>query len=162
MDMVWCPQNLMKINDRIIGGIAILGGVSIIATTFGFREIPGQMFGSAFFPRILGSALIIIGATQAITGANGKPLTVSEILKGRSGFQVLAALIAVVLWVLISPLLGFILTTSSLIAGLAILANGRFWPSVLIGIVMSFILFFVFGKLLRVPLPYGIIESALT
>ncbi|GHA62849.1 tripartite tricarboxylate transporter TctB [Amylibacter ulvae] len=152
----------MKINDRIIGGLTILGGLGVIAGTLEFREIPGQLFGSAFFPRILGVALILTGFVQTVTGANGALFQVNEILKGRSGLQVLAALAAIVIWVIISPALGFILTTACLIAALAMLAEGRLWPSIATGVVMSFILFFVFGKLLRVPLPYGLIESVLT
>ena len=56
----------MQINDRIIGLLAILGGIAVIIGTLGFREIPGQQFGSAFFPRLLGGALILCGIATSL------------------------------------------------------------------------------------------------
>ncbi|WP_428929213.1 tripartite tricarboxylate transporter TctB family protein [Marinibacterium sp. SX1] len=151
----------MQINDRIIGLLAILGGIAVIIGTLGFREIPGQQFGSAFFPRLLGGALILCGIAFAVTGARGQLVRVGDMLRGSSGMKVAAILAAVIGWVLISPLLGFILTTALLIAGLAVMAGGRLWPSAATGLGMAVVLYLIFGELLRVPLPLGLIERIL-
>lgn len=46
----------MKLSDQVIGLLTILAGKAIIAGTFGFREVPGQQFGSAFFLRNIAAA----------------------------------------------------------------------------------------------------------
>ncbi|MAZ82995.1 MAG: hypothetical protein CME90_05210 [Hoeflea sp.] len=152
----------MQINDRIIGLLAILGGIGIYAGTFGFRSIPGQQYGSAFFPRVLAIVLVIAGVLMLFTAVRGKLVTIGEMLKGSSGLKVLAVLVSVVVWVYLSPLVGFIATTAFLIAALAIVAGGSPLPSIATGIGMSIILFFVFGQLLRVPLPLSAIERLLS
>ncbi|MEY8880255.1 tripartite tricarboxylate transporter TctB family protein [Donghicola sp. XS_ASV15] len=152
----------MKINDRLIGALAILGGLAVIAGTLGFREIPGQQFGSAFFPRLLGIALIFCGVAFVATAANGPMVRVGEVLKGRSGLKIATVLAAVIGWVFITPILGFILNTALLIAALAFLAGGKPFPSVATGLAMAVLLFLIFGQLLRVPLPMGVVESVLS
>lgn len=152
----------MHINDRFIGLLAILGGIAIIAGTLGFRAIPGQQFGSAFFPQLLGGSLILCGVAFAANGSGGALLRISKILKGRSGLRVAAVLASVIGWVVVSPLLGFIVTTTLLIAALAVLAGGRVVPSAATGLGMAVVLFLIFGQLLRVPLPLSALEAVLS
>lgn len=150
------------IHDRIIGVLAILGGIAVILGTLSFREIPDQPLGSAFFPRILGTALIFCGTALLVVAKQGRLIHIGDMLRGRSCFQVLAVLCSVILWVYLSPVLGFVATTAILIASLALVAGGRLIPSITIGSGMAIILFFVFSQLLRVPLPSGFIEAILT
>jgi putative tricarboxylic transport membrane protein len=151
----------MQINDRLIGAIAICGGVAIIAGTLGFRELPGQQFGSAFFPRIVGSALILIGLAMMVMRTEGPWMRVPDILLGAAKWQVVAALAAVIGWVLISPYLGFIATSALMIWVLILLAGGRLLPAAVTASVMAYLLYLIFGVLLRVPLPLGEIERLL-
>lgn len=132
----------MHINDRIIGLLAILGGIGVIAGTLGFREIPGQQFGSAFFPRLIGGAMILCGIAFVATAWSARPerlIRIGEMLRGVSGLKVAAVLVAVVVWIALSPYLGFVVTTALLITALAVLAGraspchrwppGWAWPS---------------------------------
>lgn len=132
--------------------------------TLHFREIPGMQFGSAFFPRILGAALILTGLALIGTAAKGTLIRLSDMVKGRAGLQVLAVLVGVVAWVLVSPLLGFMAATALLISSLALLGGGRPLPSIGTGtgIGIAIFLFIFFGKLLRVPLPFGVFEGLLS
>jgi putative tricarboxylic transport membrane protein len=151
----------MQINERLIGAFAICGGLAVIAGTLGFRELPGQQFGSAFFPRIVGSALILTGLAMLVTRAEGPWMRVPDMLRGVAKWQVAAALAAVIGWVLISPYLGFIATTALMIWVLILLAGGRLLPAAVTASVMAYLLYLIFGVLLRVPLPLGEIERLL-
>ncbi len=152
----------MKLNDRLLGGIAILAGIAVIAGTLGFREIPGQQFGSAFFPRLIGAALILTGVALMARRADGAWLTVSRLSRGRAGLKVVSVFAAVLVWVLVSPVLGFIATTALLIALLIVVAGGRPVAASLTGVGMALVLHLVFAVLLRVPLPFGVIERMMS
>jgi putative tricarboxylic transport membrane protein len=152
----------MQLNDRLIGALAICGGLAVIAGTFGFRELPGQQFGSAFFPRIVGAALIMTGLVMVLTRTQQPWIRLPDLLRGRAKWQVAAALLAVIIWAVVSPRLGFIAATALMIWVLILVSGGRFIPAALTALVMAGLLYLVFGVLLRVPLPFGAIERLLT
>lgn len=149
----------MKLNDRLIGILAILGGIAIISGTFGFREIPGQQFGSAFFPRIIGVVAMLAGLVQIFTANGGPAVTIPAELRGRGVFVAAAVLIGIVLWILLAPLLGFLLITPLLIFTLAMIMGGRALPALAVSIGVTVLFYLIFSSLLRVPLPRGMIEG---
>ena len=152
----------MQLNDRLIGALAICGGIAVISGTLGIRELPGQQFGSAFFPRIIGAALILAGLAMLPRASIEPWLRRPDILRGRAGLQVAAALIAVIAWTLVAPQIGFIPTTTLLIWALVLMAGGRIIPAAGTALGMALLLYIVFGLLLRVPLPFGPIERLLS
>ncbi|MGI9420059.1 MAG: tripartite tricarboxylate transporter TctB family protein [Geminicoccaceae bacterium] len=152
----------MQLDDRLIGILAVIGGIAVIAGTFGFREVPGQQFGSAFFPRIVGSALMITGAVIFLSAKGGGPwIALPDWMRGRSAFSGIAVLAAGIFWLLTAPLLGFMATTFLTMAALMFLAGGRPLTSLLISAGMTALLHLIFAVLLRVPLPYGLLEKLL-
>lgn len=152
----------MQLNDRLIGVLTLVGGAAVISGTFGFRELPGQQFGSAFFPRIIGGALILVGIMLMLSPVRGRWMTIPDMLKGTALLQVFMIITAVIAWVMIAPQFGFIATTTLLITALISLSGGRLIPAALIGVCMALLLYAVFAVLLRVPLPFGVIERLLT
>ena len=152
----------MRLNDRLIGILAIIAGLAVMSGTFGFREIPGQQFGSAFFPRILAVAMILTGLVQIWAGRRGALLALSDVLHGRGAIQSLCVVLAVIGWVVIAPIFGFIATTAVMIAALSVVAGAQAIRAAAVGIAMSCLLFVIFGVVLRVPLPRGPIEGFLT
>lgn len=151
----------MQLNDRLIGALALCGGIAVIAGTLGFRELPGQQFGSAFFPRIIGGALILTGLAMQIRPAPGPWMHWPDILRGQAAGQVAAALVAVIVWTVLAPYAGFIATTTLLIWALILIAGGRVLPAAATAVGMAVLLYGVFGLLLRVPLPFGPVERLL-
>lgn len=151
----------MKISDRAIGFIAILAGMAIIYGTLEFRSVPGQQFGSAFFPIILGTVAICVGITQMLLAKTANLVEFADWMKGPLIFRGLSVVLASFLWLLASDFLGFILSTTLLIFGISLAAGGKPYIAALVGLGMTTILYIVFGSILRVPLPHGIIENAI-
>lgn len=151
----------MRIHDRIIGVLAILGGIAVIGGTFGFRDIPGQQFGSSFFPRILGVALILTGIIQIIVARGGPVVVLSDVLRGRATLKALCVALSGLGWIFLTPHIGFIATTTIMIAALSVVAGGRPIIALAVGAGMSLTLYGVFALLLRVPLPRGYFEALL-
>lgn len=149
----------MKLNDRLIGALTIVAGIAVISGTFGFRDIPGQQFGSAFFPRIIGVALICTGFVQALNAAAGPAFTRPAWVKGQAVARIIAVLTASLVWLVLVNTLGFLLTTGLLVTTVSVIAGGRLPVSLGVGIVATGVLYTVFALLLRVPLPRGLLES---
>lgn len=151
----------MKISDRAIGILAILGGFAIIYGTLEFRSIPGQQFGSAFFPTILGVVAICAGIAQLIVAERTTLIQFADWMKGPLVFRGLSVVVASFIWLLASDFLGFILSTTLLIFGLSLAAGGKVHIAALVGLGMTSVLYIIFGSILRVPLPHGFIENIL-
>lgn len=152
----------MQLDDRVIGVAAVIGGIAVIAGTFGFREVPGQQFGSAFFPRIVGSALMVVGAVLCLSAKGHGPwVAIPGWWKERSAFSSIAVLAAGIFWLLAVQHLGFLATTFVTMTILMVSAGGRLLISLLISAGMTLLLHLVFAILLRVPLPFGFLEKLL-
>lgn len=151
----------MKLSDRLIAAIAVAGGCAIIAGTFGFREVPGQQFGSAFFPRVTGAATILVGFAQIAVAQGGPTLVPPVWMRTRGAWSALGVVAAVVAWLLAAPLLGFLLTTALMIGLLSLLLGGRPLTAFAVGAGGAVGFHLIFVTLLRVPLPRGLIEAAL-
>ncbi len=148
----------MQLSDRLIGLIAIFSGAAVFVGTLDFREIPGQQFGSAFFPQILAIAFVTIGLILVLRRTQKMPFQWPVILRGKSGLQVALVLISVLIWVWLAPLLGFMLTTALIVFTQIVVAGGRVLIASLSASVVSLLLYLIFAVALRVPLPIGIIE----
>lgn len=151
----------VQFNDKVIGAFALVGGVAILAGTLEFREIPGQQFGSAFFPRIIGIAMMCCGAVMTLRGVPGALFRQSPMLKGAAGLRVLGVFIGIVLWMMLVPMAGFIAATAVLIGVLSLLAGASVIPAVATAGSISLLLSLLFSYLLRVPLPPGVVERLL-
>src|SRR3954466_9953737 len=58
----------LLVNDVIVGLVVILLSAAMIVLTIPFPDFPGQKYGPAFFPRILGTGLIVCGALLVYQG----------------------------------------------------------------------------------------------
>nr|WP_321443769.1 tripartite tricarboxylate transporter TctB family protein [uncultured Cohaesibacter sp.] len=152
----------MKFNDRIIGILAVLSGIAIIAGTLEFRSIQGQQFGSAFFPRIVGATTIIVGLIQFFAAAPGPWIQIREELRNRDTLSKLMVIAVVIFWLFAVEPLGFLLTTALVTALLASTLGARPMSTIVVALGLPVLLHAIFGMLLRVPLPRGLIEGWLT
>ncbi|MEX2520393.1 MAG: tripartite tricarboxylate transporter TctB family protein [Paracoccaceae bacterium] len=151
----------MKLNDRIIGILAILGGVLIYVGTLDLREVPGQAIGSAFFPQIVAGIFVLTGAALTVTAVSSPLMRLPSWMWGKGAVSAAGVVAAVLLWLAAVEGLGFLLTTWLMISGLAILLGGRIWTAGAAAAAATVIFHLIFVELLRVPLPRGVLEALL-
>jgi putative tricarboxylic transport membrane protein len=148
----------MTSGDRIWGiVILILGGAYLIE---GIRIPPaafGDPLGPRIFPTILGISMAACGAYLLI---KPEPRGAQPILVRRPLIQVLILCALLLLYAMSLPWLGYLLATFLLVWMAAILMGDRsFLRGLVISAVFSAGVFFLFTRVLTIPLPLGLLKT---
>jgi putative tricarboxylic transport membrane protein len=157
----------MRANDALSGFLLIAVAAAMIAYTATFPAFPGQRYGPALFPRLLGTGLILCGAALVVRGLAARRAGAAWLAlepwtrePGRLGafLTVLACLVG---YILLSETLGFILTATAVLALLFWLFRVRPLLVLPLAVAASLTIHWFFGSLMRVPLPRGLLDAVL-
>ena len=156
----------MKISDFLVGIIFIGAGISIFIEAKTFPAIRGQLYGSSFFPSLIGVAMMVGGATLCATAALKRkifPLIVlPEWLKSSRGIGSFVLILTTLgFYILLADTLGFCLTAFLIILVIQKWMGARILPAVIISLAATAVFYTIFSVLLRVPLSRGLIENLL-
>lgn len=156
----------MKINDAIWGIVLMVFGGALLFHVSSFPPIPGQQVGPNVLPGAVAVGLAVCGAILLVTGlrraARGGatrwfewPVWVS------SGPHRLAFIVLVVvnlLYLFGVQTLGFVLTGVIYLAALMMALRVPVRRALPVAIVMTLVIHYGFYKLLKVPLPWGVLQ----
>ncbi len=141
----------MKINDALTGA-ALLGLAAVILWHIqGFPAMPGQRFGPAWFPGLLAIGLGACGAGLVFFGVRQRSAWLALpgwMHRPRPALGVGAVVGGLLFYVLAADALGFHLVAVLLLA---------LWTRVL-ALIAPLVIHLAFYKLLRIPLPWGVLE----
>lgn len=156
----------MKVNDAISGALFIVLAGLIFIFTREFGKLPGQDYGAAFFPRTIAVIMALLGASLVVSGTaerDGKPWAQAFdwMHSPRHVANFILVIVSLIFYILVSDDLGFAITaTITLFALLFWLRGASLWRSSLIISIVSMIgMQAFFGQFLRVPLPWGVLET---
>jgi putative tricarboxylic transport membrane protein len=157
----------VRVNDAVIGAALVLFALAMIWYTRTFPEMPGQHYGPALFPVLIGIGLLLTGAILIISGL--ARLRTEPLFSGgawlRSGphlINFVAIVGGLLLYILISDRLGFIPTALLLLFGwLLLFRRGRPLSSLIIALAVTLAVDYLFSELLLVPLPLGVLQPLL-
>ena len=158
----------MKLNDAVWGALlfALAGAVLIYVQRFG--TIPGQQYGPAIFPGLVAVGLAICGVLLIGSGLAARTrnvATASWVAFApwvRSHRQVFAFALTIgvnVLYILLVDSLGFIPTGIVYLAVLFAAFGVRPVWIVPLAVVLTLAIHTSFYKLLKVPLPWGLLQG---
>ena len=123
--------------------------------------MPGQKFGPAWFPGLIAAGLAVCGALLIAVGLRQPApwIAAPEWIRSPRARAGIAALVGgLVLYVLAADALGFHLTGVLLLA-LWLRVLGASWRvTVPVAIIATLVIHLSFYKLLRIPLPWGVLE----
>ena len=151
----------MKISDLLAGLLSVGAGLLIAGYASTFPPMPGQPVGPGLFPTVVGCGFILFGAALAVAGRGSRPLLVVEPWAARPRAIGSFALVVGVLLFYAATVhaLGFFVTA---FLGLAVLffAFGvrPAWIAP-IAVLVTAVIHYGFYTLLRVPLPWGVLEG---
>jgi putative tricarboxylic transport membrane protein len=152
----------MRLSDRVSGGLLIALGAAAAMAGSRLPAVPGQDVGPAAFPMVVGAGLVLCGAMIAfgIGHAFEAPEEDEGPPRGRwFGLRALVPPALLIFYVLAVDPLGF-LVTAAIIVGVGASALGAGWRLALpLALVSPFLVHAVFAKLLRVPLPDGVLPA---
>lgn len=153
----------MLLSDRVTG--LFVAGLGALSAWGGSRlpAVPGQDVGPAAFPMLIGGGLVICGIMIAF--GIGHSFEVEEEPAAGPGPWHLGGLRALIppllllFYVLASDRLGFLLTAFVMVLVAATALGARPKLALPLGVVAPLGVHAVFAKLLRVPLPDGILPA---
>lgn len=152
----------MKFNDAVFGLILLVLGVAVLAVVQGYPKIPGQQVGPALFPGLIATGLCVCGAMLLLKGWRDRAVSPwahfdEWVRSPRHVIAFAVVLLGVVFYIFAVDTLGFLIT--SVLVLVALMGSLRVPPgrSVLIAIVATLLIHTAFYKLLRVPLPWGVL-----
>ena len=157
----------MRVNDAVIGVALVLFALVMIYHTRTFPAMPGQDYGPALFPVLIGIGFLICGAIMIVGGVGRlrtEPLFPgAEWLRSRHHLvEFFAVLGGLVIYILVSDWLGFIPTAFVLLLGWLLLFRGRKpLSSAAIALLTTLGVNYAFTELLLVPLPLGLLRLVL-
>ncbi|MDB5415714.1 MAG: tripartite tricarboxylate transporter TctB family protein [Rubritepida sp.] len=153
----------MQLSDRITGGMLVALGAASAWSGSLLPAVPGQDVGPAAFPMIIGFGLMGCGALIAI--GIGRSFEVDDLDEPApktgplSGLRVLIPPALLLFYALAADTLGF-LPTAAIMVLLGAKALGAKWPlAISMAIIGPVLVHLAFYKLLRVPLPPGLLPA---
>jgi putative tricarboxylic transport membrane protein len=149
-------------SDRIGGGIFTALGIFIFVLTLQFPSLDAGHPGPSLFPRIMAVLFIFFGGIVLLRGwrsRNGaeEASPAEEIPASRNYFNPLFVLILIGAYMAFSNWLGFLVTSVLLLFLMMIKLRVTFFRSIVIAILVTLFVNLMFAKILRVPLPPGLL-----
>ena len=147
-------------NDYIGGGIFTALGVFIWALTFQFPVLDDGHPGPSLFPRVLGTLFIVFGSMVILSGwraGRAETLPPPEEEVRLNYFNPFLVIILIAAFIALAPKLGFIITGAAILIILMMKLRVSPLKSSIISVLLICFIYFVFSKVLRVPLPHGLL-----
>ena len=157
----------MRLNDAVWGALLLLLSAALLVHVRSFPTIPGQQVGPALFPGIIAAALGVCAVLLVIKGLaarrdGGERAHWFDLdAWSREGRYVIAFVVTIgvnVFYILAVDWLGFLIVGTIYLAVLFVVYGvSRKWV-LPIAIVVTLVIHYAFYKLLKVPLPWGLLQ----
>jgi putative tricarboxylic transport membrane protein len=152
----------VKFNDALLGAVFLALAVAVLVTIQGFPKIPGQSIGPGAFPGLI--AILLAGCAIALMWRGwreraSQPLVAMGAWLGspRHVCNFLVAVGSLVFYIVAADKLGFLICGALIL--LALFLTLRVRPPLALGLalLLPVAIHLIFYKLLRVPLPWGVL-----
>ena len=129
-----------------------------------FPNIPGQKYGAGLFPALIAAGLAGCGlllVLRAIRDRGGLVLLAPWTRLRRPVAAFFAVIVGLGLYVLLADPLGFHITGFLLLLGWTLIYGARPAVAIPVAIIAPILIHLAFYKLLRIPLPWGLLQGVL-
>jgi putative tricarboxylic transport membrane protein len=151
----------MKISDTVVGAGFVAAGAFIVAGTIHYPPLDGGYPGPSLFPRILGGLMVAFGGLVGLKGLRTGDTTQEVewlLLHKSTGFvNAVFILVGVAAYILLVDKLGFLLTGALLLFVVMWRLKVPPFKALIVAVVFNTLVHFLFAKIMRVPLPLGLV-----
>ena len=152
----------MRLIDQRVGAALALLALAVLWSARAFPAVPGQKLGAGFLPMLVGAGLLLCGlgliwrSHRSLVGYDD-PAAVPESSRRDlvSAFTIVGS---VVLYVALADKLGFLLIAPLCLLAVFRVLQVRWAPALGWALAGSLLVHVAFYKLLRVPLPWGVLR----
>jgi putative tricarboxylic transport membrane protein len=151
----------VKLSDTIVGAGFAAAGALVIVGTLGYPSLDGSHPGPALFPRLLGALMLLFGGALGwrgvAAGDTSERLAWRDLPRSTPFVHALVVLGSVVGYVVLVDRLGFIVTAALVLAVVMWRLDVPLGRASVIAVVLAVTVHAMFAKVLRVPLPTGLV-----
>ena len=153
----------MKINDAVFGVLLLALGIAVLWHVQSFPKMPGQNVGPALFPGSIAAGIIVCALLLIVSGMRSRPAArwfegLPWTRSPRHVAAFAALVLATIAYILFSTSVGFLIIAPLGLAAMLVAFGVRRGLAVIVAIVGTIVIWYAFYKLLRVPLPWGVLE----
>lgn len=155
----------MILADRVWGVLVLLFGLAVAGVARTFPKIPGQAYGSALMPTIVGIGLALCGLLLIAADLRRSPrpplLALAPEARSRDRLVDAATVpLAVLTFILLADPVGFV-PVSTVLVGALVWRYRRRGPltAFAVGLLSALLVDWMFRHLLLVPLPLGLLAA---
>jgi putative tricarboxylic transport membrane protein len=152
----------VKLNDALLGIVFLALSVAILVTIQGFSKIPGQSIGPGAFPGLI--AILLGGCSLALIWRGWRERREQRLVamgawlaSPRHLLNFCVTVGALVFYVLAAEKIGFLICGAVILLALFGSLRVKPWLTVALALVVPVLIHLIFYKLLRVPLPWGVL-----
>ena len=154
----------MKVNDAVFGAIFVLLGLVVLVHVQSFPRIPGQPVGPGLFPGLISVAFALCGLLLIVSGVRNRAEepwyeTAEWMRSGRHFISFGAIVGGVAAYVLLANTIGFLILSPVLLWLWFTTLGVRRVTAVVVAIIATLVIWYAFYKVLRVPLPWGVLKD---
>ena len=148
----------MRSVDRAVGvALALLAG-AVLWSARAFPVVPGQKVGAGFLPTLVGLGLLLCGAALVARSLRAAPYAQSP-PRPAERYGPAAAVVGIVIgYLLLADRVGFLIVVPIGLVLLLRVLRVNWLPSLLWALGGTAVVHLAFYKLLRVPLPWGVLR----
>jgi len=150
----------VKFNDAILGAVFLALSIAVLVHIQGFPNIPGQKIGPGAFPGLIAAILAFCSVALIWRGFQDKTPLVAVgawLASPRHVRNFLVVIGALVFYIFAAELLGFLLCGALILIALFLTLRVRPALAVPLALVLPVFIHVIFYKVLRVPLPWGVL-----
>jgi putative tricarboxylic transport membrane protein len=151
----------VKLSDTVTGALLLLLGAMTLWHIQGFPPMPGQKYGAALFPGLIVTGLVGCGALLIVRGVKSGGAWVALApwtSRARPVAGFVSVVIGLTLYVLLADLVGFHITGFVLLLAWMLVLGTRPALAIPVAILAPILIHLAFYKLLRIPLPWGLLQ----
>ncbi len=151
----------MKVSDTVVGAGFVVAGALIFSGTLNYPTLEAGHPGPSLFPRILAGLMAIFGSFLSVQGIRTRDMTDEvawlQLHRNPSFINAMVILAGVLAYIFLVDRVGFLLMGALVIFVCMWRLQVRLLTSAVVAVIFNSIVYFLFAKILRVPLSLGLL-----